>query len=431
MRLLVFFIFFISSQLAWAQQPVATDLLHSSANGQDSLRLTLRQADSLFLKNNLLLLAERFRLDASQAQIIQAGLYDNPTVTVELSAYNAEKRRVLDAGRQGQKFVAIEQLLYTAGKRNKRVALASEAARLTGYELLDLLRGLRFELRSRFYSVYFQELTLARFDQQLATLQTTVTAYERQYERNNVSLRELLRLKALLFQLGNDRTEILFQLADDQRSLRTLLTIDQPLRPVVRNAALPRYRIPTQSEDSLQQLALQNRPDLLAAGSLTKQAELNYNLQRALAVPDVRVGGNYDQASNYINNYVGLSVSTDLPVFNRNQGAIKAAKSQIGYQTQLQRQKTIQVANEVATSIQKVQEVERRVQSVETRFTEQFDQLNQGVIISFQKGNLTLLEFVDLIEAYNDSVRQLNRLRADRVSAYEELNYLLGTDLFQ
>ena len=418
MRLLIFFVFI-------------TLLFARTSQAQDSLHITLRQADSLFVKNNLLLLAERFRIDASQAQVLQASLYDNPTVTLELSAYNGEAKRVLDVGGQGQKIVSIQQLLYTAGKRNKRIALASEAAQLTQFELLDLLRGLRFDVRTRFYSIYFQQKTLDRFNQQLATLQTTVSAYEVQYSRNNVSLRELLRLKALLFQLNNDRTAILFQLADDQRALRTLLSVDQPINPTVADETLSRYRLPSQPEDTLRQRALRNRPDLKASESLAKQAELNYNLQRSLATPDVRVGGTYDQNGSYIQNYVGLSVSTDIPFFNRNQGAIRAARSQISYQSQLQRQKAIQVNNEVATSLQKVQEVERRVQGIEQQFTEQFDQLNRGVVTSFQKGNISLLEFVDLIEAYNDSVSQLNRLKSDRVSAYEELNYLIGDDLFK
>lgn len=405
-------------------------LFAGQVSAQDSLRLTRQQADSVFIKNNLLLLAERFRIDVSQAQILQAGLRDNPTASVEISAYNGQTRRALDVGRGGEKIISIQQLLYTAGKRNKRVALATEAAHLTELELLDLLRGLRFELRSRFYAIYFQQQTIARYNRQIATIQTTVTAYEREYDRNNVSLRELLRLKALLFQLSNDRNEIRFQLAEDQRSIRTLLSSEQPIQPIVRNEALTRYRIPSQPEDSLRQLALRNRPDLLAAQSLSKQAELNYTLQKALAKPDLRVGGNYDQNGNYIANYVGLSVGMDLPVFNRNQGAIQAARSQIAYQSQIQKQRAIQITNEVSTALQKVRDVEQMVQSVEGRFTEQFELLNQGVVTSFQKGNISLLEFVDLIETYNESVRQLNRLKADRVNAYEELNYLLGDDLF-
>lgn len=421
MRLILLFLCFALPLRAGAQD---------KPNRPDTLQLTRQQADSLFLRNNLLLLAERFRVEAGRAQALQASLYDNPTVSVELSAYNQDRQRVLDVGRQGEKIIAVQQLLYTAGKRNKRIALATEAAHLTELELLDLLRGLRYELRSRFYAVYFARLTLNRYNQQIATLQTTVAGYEREYERNNVSLRELVRLKALLFQLGNDRTEIQFQLADDQRSLRTLLNIEQPVRPVGIDSTVQRYRLSGLPDDSLRQLAIQHRPDLQATQSLTKQAELNYSLQRALARPDVRVGGTYDQAGSYVQNYVGLGVSMDIPVFNRNQGAIGAARAQIGYQQEVQKQRVLQVANEVAASLAKIRAVEAQVQSVEGRFTEQFTQLNAGVVSSFQKGNISLIEFVDLIETYNESIRELNRLRADRVASYEELNYLTGTDLF-
>ncbi|MGV3560390.1 TolC family protein [Larkinella arboricola] len=405
-------------------------LFSGSGRAQDSLRLSRRQADSLFIKNNLLLLAGRFRIEAGQAEIIQASLYDNPTVSVEVSAYNIERQRALDVGRQGQKIISVQQLLYTAGKRNKRIALAQESAKLNEYEFADLLRSLRFELRSRFFELYFQQQTLGRYDRQISTLQSTVTAFERQYDKNNVSLRELLRLKALLFQLNNDRLEIRLRQTENQQVLRTLLSIDQPILPVVDEAQLRQYRLPSQPVDSLRDMALRHRADVLASQSLTRQSELNYNLQKSLAVPDVRVGGTYDQAGSYIPNYLGVSVSMDLPFLNRNQGAIKAARSQINYQKQLQTQKTVQVGNEVLAALQKVQEVEQTVQSVESRFSEQFEQLNQGLFTNFQKHNISLLEFIDLIETYNESTRELNRLKADRISAYEELNYVVGEELF-
>ncbi|GAA4397557.1 TolC family protein [Nibrella viscosa] len=401
-----------------------------SVFAQDSLRLTLRQADSLFVRNNLFLLAERFRIDASQAQILQASLYDNPTVTVELSAYNTENRRVLDAGRNGQKIFTVQQLLYTAGKRNKRIALATEAARLTEFEFLDLLRGLRFELRTRFFNVFFQEQTLRRYDIQINTLVGTVDAFEREYQRNNVSLRELLRLKALLFQLHNDRTEILFQMAEDQQAMRTLMAVELPIRPLVNEDRLSRYQIGSLSEENLRERAFRNRADIRASESLTRQAELNFNLQKALASPDIRVGGTYDQAGSYIQNYLGLSASMDLPVFNRNQGNIRVARNQIDYQKRLQEQKYMQVTNEVASTLSKVRDVEQMYRRVDTRFTDQFDQLNRGVIENFQRRNISLLEFIDLFETYNEHIRELNRLKADRIRVYEELTYVIGEDLF-
>ncbi|WP_234734157.1 TolC family protein [Tellurirhabdus bombi] len=402
-----------------------------SAATLDSLRLTVGQADSLFVRNNLLLLAERFRIEASQADIIQASLFENPTVAVELSAYNSTRNRVLDVGRQGQKIVSVQQLLYTAGKRNKRIALAEESAKLTEYEFTDLLRALRFDLRSRFYESYFQQNTIRRYDQQIATLQTTVNAYETQYEKANVSLRELLRLKALVFQLRNDRTDLVFQLAENQKALRTLLSIEQPITLIVNEAGLTRYRLPVESGEQLREKAFANRADLKVSQSLTRQSELNYNFQRALARPDLSLSGVYDQQGSYISNYIGVGVAMSIPVWNRNQGGIKAARSQIDYQKRLEENKHLQIANEVSTVLQKVQEVERTVQSVEGRFTEQFEELSIGVTKNFGKGNISLLEFVDLIETYNESVRELNRLKADRIGAYEELNYVVGEDLFR
>jgi len=180
-------------------------------SAQDSLRLSLRQADSLFLQQNLYLLSERYRIDASKAVVLQARLWDNPTLSTEWNAYNPTKKRVLDVAKGGEKIISLEQVLVTAGKRSKQVALAIENSQMTEYEFLDLLRTLKFELRSNFFDIYFLQNTLNRYQRQINTIQSTVTAFEEQYEKNNVSLRELLRLKALLFQLNNDKTRFFFK----------------------------------------------------------------------------------------------------------------------------------------------------------------------------------------------------------------------------
>ena len=73
-------------------------LFGTAVQAQDTLSLTLRQADSLFVQRNLLALAGRFQIEAAQAQILQARLLDNPTVNVELNAYNPALNRPLDIG---------------------------------------------------------------------------------------------------------------------------------------------------------------------------------------------------------------------------------------------------------------------------------------------------------------------------------------------
>ncbi|MCP1380982.1 TolC family protein [Runella salmonicolor] len=398
---------------------------------QDSLRISLRQADSLFVEKNLILLAERYRIDAAQASVIQARLWDNPTLSTEWNLYNPNRQRVLDVGRGGQKIISIEQVIQTAGKRNKQVALSLENVRMTEYEFMDLLRILKFELRSNFFDIFFLQNTLNRYQRQIETLERTVVAFETQYEKNNVSLRELLRLKALLFQLNNDKTEILFQLTEKQKDLKTLLNTEKSVTPLVNETELSRYQLANYNVSLLNELALQNRGDVKVTESFARQAELNYRLQKALAVPNVRIGATYDQAGSFVNNYTGLTLSADLPFFNKNQGNIKVAKTLIDYQKGLQNQKINTVTNEVAAALEKVRYVENMVQSVDSKFTDQFELLNKGVLENFQKRNLTLLEFIDLIETYSESIKELNRLKADRVGAYEELNFTVGQELFK
>jgi len=377
------------------------------------------------------LLSERYRIDASKAVVLQARLWDNPTLSTEWNAYNPTKKRVLDVAKGGEKIISLEQVLVTAGKRSKQVALAIENSQMTEYEFLDLLRTLKFELRSNFFDIYFLQNTLNRYQRQINTIQSTVTAFEEQYEKNNVSLRELLRLKALLFQLNNDKTEILFQIAEKQKSLKTLLNTNQRVVPLVNETELNRYFLNGYTIAALSELALQNRGDVKVIESLTRQAEINYKLQKSLAVPNLRIGATYDQSGSYVNNYTGITLGADLPFFNKNQGNIKASKSMIDYQKGIQSQKTNAVSNEIAEAFQKVRYVENMVQSVDTKFTDQFEQLNKGVLENFQKGNLTLLEFIDFIETYSESIKELNRLKADRVGAYEELNFTVGQELFK
>ena len=71
---------------------------------------------------------------------------------------------------------------------------------------------------------------------------------------------------------------------------------------------------------------LYERPDLKLAQVSIKASEADVRLQRSLAFPEVSVKGTYDKAGNFINDYWAIGLSVSLPIFNRNQGNIRAAK---------------------------------------------------------------------------------------------------------
>ncbi|GHT17987.1 hypothetical protein FACS189429_3360 [Bacteroidia bacterium] len=57
---------------------------------QDTLKITIAQAEKQFLEKNLQFLAERCNIDAAKANLLQAKLFHNPTVSAGLNIYNPD-----------------------------------------------------------------------------------------------------------------------------------------------------------------------------------------------------------------------------------------------------------------------------------------------------------------------------------------------------
>lgn len=85
----------------------------------DTVQLTLAQAEQHFVQSNLQLLAQRFNVTATQAQILQARLWDNPVVGVEQNIHNPETGHTFDLTRTGESILQVQQLVAIAGRRQR------------------------------------------------------------------------------------------------------------------------------------------------------------------------------------------------------------------------------------------------------------------------------------------------------------------------
>lgn len=406
-------------------------LLPGILPAQDTLRLSLAQADSIFLVQNLNQLAARYKIDAQKAQVQQSKLWNNPQLTTEWNLYNPSKNRYFDAGANGQKIIGIEQVVSIAGKRNKRIALAKENVTLSELEFYEMMRTLKTALHSTYYEIYFTTFTLNKYNTQLGFLGNIIDALQLQHEKGNITLKEVLRLKALYYQLNNERTTIVSNLQDARKELSVMLQLPQVIQPTPLISELNKYNLGQLDLKTLQDKALNNRPDLKMAENNLNQAALNLSLEKRNAYPDLHIGGVYDQAGSYVNNYTGITLGFDLPVLNRNQGNIRMAKAIEKQYTATLQQKASEVQYEVAATYQKLLQVEQEYQKVDVDFDKKFDALNEGYLINFQRRNITLMEFTDFLEAYNNSIQQINQMKENRIKTYEELNYVIGEELFK
>lgn len=406
-------------------------LTHASA--QDTLRLTIEDAERQFLQHNFSLLAARYQVSTADAAIIQARLYPNPSLSIDQGMYNPDTRKWFDLSATGQTAVSLQQLVVLAGKRNKQIDIAKINSQISSFQFYDLIRTLRYELRSAFYELYFLQEPVAIYDREIESLRVLIDVYSEQYNKGNVAFKDLARLQALQFSLQNERFELLKQVTEKQLNLGLLIadTLSRPIYPIVEAQSLSNIDVSKLNYSDLVDSALLNRYDLKAARSQVQLSGINLGLQKSLRVPDVTLGANYDKAGSYVRNYNSLSLAIDLPFWNRNQGNIKAAEFQLEATRQLQAQAELQVRNDIGKAYRQLLESDRLFRSTAIQFTSDYENLLQGILKGYQNHTISLLEFIDYYEAYKNSKLEFNRLQSERMDALENLNLSTGINILK
>ncbi|MBO3269178.1 TolC family protein [Hymenobacter defluvii] len=397
----------------------------------DTAQLTLAEAEQRFTQNNLLLLAQRYNVSAAQAQILQARLWDNPTLSLEQNTYNPNTRRAFDVTRRGESIVQVQQLFAIAGRRKAAANVAQQGALVEQFNLEDLLRTLNYQLRTTFFDLYYKQQTVGTYNTEINSFQRTLTAYQNQYEKGNIALKEVIRLRAFLFDLQTERQALLSEIATQESDLRILLRESSGtyFRPTVNDSRLQALSLIGFSEEQLADTAQVARADLRARQADVEQQNQNLRLQRALAAPDLAVGYVYDRAGSYIQNYNAVTLGVAVPIFNRNQGNIRTAQAQIEQSRAQRDQQLLTVRNDVQEAWRQAQQTDALYQTA-TRNISDFSRLIQGIEQSYAKRNITIVEFLDFYESYKNNIVQLNQLRATRLRAFESLNFSVGRTVF-
>lgn len=395
---------------------------------KDTLKLTMGEAEKMFLDNNLDLIAQRFSIDSARATVITANLYDNPEFDFSNAFYNPENKTFFDSERTLQ----ISQLIKLAGKRNKSINFAKAGIEVAQNQFYDLLRTLRFTLRNDFYNIYYLQQSSKVYQVEISSLQKIVTAFREQLEKGYISQADLLRVQSQLYTLQAEYDNLQISISQVQSEVKSMIRANPAsyFEPVSANPDINNQLVPELNYESLIDSALVNRPDLKALQSGIVQSNVNLSLQKALAVPDLVLSAGYDHRGGYIKNYNGIGISMPLPFFNRNQGNIRNAKIQVDASKTILESETEKVKNDVTANYISALRSEKLLQGFDPKFEGNMKNLIEQVTINFEKKNISILEFLDHYDAYKQNVLQMNQLRFNRMSALEQLNFSIGKVIF-
>ena len=402
---------------------------------KDTLKITVQKADSLFVLQNLSLLAEKCNIDAAQAQVLQAKVFNNITFGINQNVLNTEYktnggRKWFDYTNKGETSVQLQKLFQIAGQRNKQIKLARLSANKEVQLYFDLLRTLKFTLRSSLYNIYYLKQIVTVYDKEIASMNGLISVYQNQFEKGYISKKELLRLKSSLFSLENERIGYTTQLLSNQADFNVLMhTTNVYYAPQIDTAAFNSVALQNFKVQALIDSATQNRYDLKMAQSDVDINQTNLSLQKAMGVPDIALSTGWDRNGSYVRDYNYIGVQFDLPIFNRNQGNIKTAKAMVEGSKYNLLTAQDQVKADVITAYANAVETDNIYAKFDKKFVSDLEILNKEMLKNFEKKNISLIEFLDYYDAYKENAVQLNNLLYNRINAFENINFSIGKDI--
>ncbi|MGZ3944022.1 MAG: TolC family protein, partial [Mucilaginibacter sp.] len=375
----------------------------------DTLKLTLKQAEDQFLKNNLQLIVQRYNIDNANAAIITAKLFANPDFSFNNGISATD---VTQGPAYKEQSFAVSQLFTTAGKRNKSIKLAKIGVEQAKYQFFDLLRTLKFTLHSDFYNIYFQQQSAKVYNEEINSLAKTLSVFKEQYQKGNIAEKEVLRIRSQLYSLQTEYNSLVTGIDTVESELKLLIKVpvNTYVDPQVNFDGSNKQLVASVPYQRLLDSAYVNRYDLRYSKATVDYNNMNLQLQKATAVPDVSLSLNYDKLGSYSNNFVGAGIAFSLPFFNRNQGNIKQAAIAVDQSTVVLQNQQNQVESDVATSYKNALRLEQLYNSFDPKFKDDFTHLIQEVSINYEKRNLSMLEFLDFYDSYKTNTLQLNTL---------------------
>lgn len=400
-----------------------------NAQAADTLKINLQQADSLFLVHNYYLLASSLKVEAQEAQIVQAKLYPNPIFSTLLTAYDPVNDKAFHVNSTGHKEFQLEQLLVLGGKRKSSIAIAELDAKIALLEFHRLVQQLKFQLHNDLYKLRQQQILLDRYSEQLSLLDTILTAHEAQVAKGNIPLQELVRLKGVYLNLNNERATLLTDYLQVQSNLQILLHTTKPVLFEHSKHDVDKY-LKTQEFDRLLNEALVHQPNLLIAQQEVALASQHWQYQKRMAIPDINLFVGYDQRSGAFDNQINAGIAIPLPIWDRNQGNIKSSALRLKATQYLLEAHEIELIVELQNTLTVYEHAMSEYQKAMTLYNEDFDITFNGMLTNFKKRNISLIEFVDFFEAYNDVLAEMGRITSHLVQAAEQLNLLVGKEVF-
>ena len=375
--------------------------------------VTLAQALDRAQAGSPVISAAEANVRAAEGRARQAGLPPNPEISVEVENFSGTGP--YEGMSSSESTFAVEQRLELGGKRGARRNAAQaevEAARLrVSVARADVARDVRGAYAEALAAESRALLArqAAERAEDLARVVTTLVDVGREPP-----------LRALRAQAAVEEARAKAQAADSdaaaaRRALATLIAADEASVELVAVSLPEATGLPQGLIDPTQSL------DVKLAEAETEAARAAVKRERTGATPDVTLQAGIRRFEDSGDQAVVFGFSAPIPVIDRNQGNVAAARADADAAEANQRLALAESIRRTRDAEASLRAAEARVLVLETRTVPQAEEALRLARLGYEAGKFPLLEVIDAQDALATARQDLIAARLDRARAIAAL----------
>lgn len=388
--------------------------------------LTLQQARELARATNAQIHAARAAVEAAGARERQARAFTNPNLTYSREQTSGEGVST------SQDVATLDQRVEIGGQRGARInaaRLRHEAARVR-FDAVE--RDLDLEVTRAYIAVSTaaRRSELAARAAQQFTRAAEIMA--RRLEQGDVSGYEVRRVRLEAARYSALAAEASLSARDARIRLNQLTgrTSDTAL-VALRAVAEPLPH--TTAADSLFAMAL-GQPELRAAELDVRAAEAEATAVRREAIPSPTLSAGFKNENTTADERLGgfvAGVSLPLPLWDRRSAAAEAARAEA---RRLEAEREIvrrRLRRSLELALEAARSADRQQAALAAQLGSEAEAALQAAELAFSEGEITLLEWLDAVRAYQEAEAAFANVVAESYNQRAALERLLGVPLIQ
>jgi len=387
--------------------------------------ITISDAVSIFLQQNLELVAARYDVDTADAEKLTARLRPNPQISIDLQTLSLNLTGPFFSAQQYT--YGLSQTFELAGKRRKRIDVANANADVARAEFQTAVWQMTSDLKKKFYAVVLADALVKLAKENQTTFAETLNHTTELFRAGEISGLDLRRLEVEKLKFDTDvaNSDRDYQIA--LRDLRVTLGGDYRAMDIEVVGALD-YQPYQFSFADLRDKSLAARPDLKTAQLSERAADFSIQLQDAQRVPDLTLGAGVNQVPSDISTYT-FGIGIALPVFDRNQGERIKALIQKKKAQNDQKLLTNQVLGDVDKALTAFEIQKKRVELYRTGVLTKVDDILNLTEFSLRAGESSTLDLLDAIRTRRETLASYYQTLFDYQSSLLDLELATATPL--